>query len=66
MAWKEMNTAELAKNLGMNAKEVQEKQKLMQLIVKVRKVKGLSQAALAKKYRKVAWLKSRVASARLR
>jgi HTH-type transcriptional regulator/antitoxin HipB len=49
MAWKEMTTEELAKNLGVNAKEVHEKQKLMQLIVKVRKAKGLSQAALAKK-----------------
>lgn len=49
MAWKEMTVEELAKNLGVNAKEVQEKQKLMHLIVKVRKEKGLSQAALAKK-----------------
>ena len=49
MAWKEMTVEELAKNLGVNAKEVQEKQKLMQLIVKVRKEKGLSQAGLAKK-----------------
>ncbi len=49
MAWKELTTEELAKTLGVNAKEVQEKQKLMQLIVKARKSKGLSQAALAKK-----------------
>jgi DNA-binding XRE family transcriptional regulator len=49
MAWKEMTVEELAKSLGVNAKEVHEKQKLMQLIVKVRKEKGLSQAALAKK-----------------
>lgn len=49
MAWKEMTVEELAKSLGVNAKEVQEKQKLMQLIVRVRKEKGLSQAALAKK-----------------
>lgn len=49
MAWKEMTTEELAQSLGVNAKEVQEKQKLMQLIVKVRRAKGLSQAALAKK-----------------
>ena len=49
MAWKEMSTEELAKSLGVNAKEVQEKQKLMQLIVKTRKSKGLSQASLAKK-----------------
>ncbi len=44
-----MTVEELAKSLGVNAKEVHEKQKLMQLIVKVRKEKGLSQAALAKK-----------------
>ena len=49
MAWKEMSTEELAKSLDINAKEVHEKQKLMQLIIKVRKAKGLSQAALAKK-----------------
>jgi DNA-binding XRE family transcriptional regulator len=49
MAWKEMTTEELAKSLGVNAKEVQEKQKLMSLIVKVRKSLGLSQASLAKK-----------------
>jgi DNA-binding XRE family transcriptional regulator len=49
MAWKEMTTEELAKNLGISAKEVHEKQKLMQLIVKVRKAKGFSQAVLAKK-----------------
>lgn len=49
MAWKEISTEELAKSLGVNPKEVQEKQKLMQLIMKTRKSKGLSQAALAKK-----------------
>ena len=49
MAWKEMTTEELAKSLGVNAKEVQEKQKLMHLIIKVRKAKGLSQVGLAKK-----------------
>jgi transcriptional regulator with XRE-family HTH domain len=49
MAWKEKTVEELAKSLGVNTKEVQEKQKLMQLIVKIRKAKGLSQTALAKK-----------------
>lgn len=44
-----MTTEELAKSLGVNAKEVHEKQKLMSLIVKVRKGLGLSQASLAKK-----------------
>jgi transcriptional regulator with XRE-family HTH domain len=49
MAWKEMNIEELAKSLGINASEVREKQKLIQLIVKVRKEQKISQASLAKK-----------------
>ena len=44
-----MTVEELANNLGVNVKEVQEKQKLIQLITKARKASGLSQAALAKK-----------------
>lgn len=49
MAWKEMNINELAKSLGVNASEVREKQKIIQLITKSRKELKLSQAALAKK-----------------
>jgi DNA-binding XRE family transcriptional regulator len=49
VAWKEMTVEELAKSLGVNAAEVKEKQRLMQLIVKTRKSQALSQAALAKK-----------------
>lgn len=49
MAWKEMTINELAKSLGVNASEVREKQKIIQLIIKTRKELGLSQAALAKK-----------------
>jgi transcriptional regulator with XRE-family HTH domain len=49
MAWKEMNINELAKSLGVNASEVREKQKIIQLIVKARKEQKLSQAAMAKK-----------------
>lgn len=49
MAWKEMNVEELAKSLGVNASEVREKQKLIQLIRKIRKEQKVSQAALAKK-----------------
>ncbi len=49
MAWKEMNIDELAKSLGVNASEVREKQKLIQLIVKIRKEQKMSQVALAKK-----------------
>lgn len=49
MAWKELNINELAKSLGVNASEVREKQKIIQLITKTRKELKLSQAALAKK-----------------
>lgn len=49
MAWKEMSVEELAKSLGANVTEVREKQKLIAMIVKIRKAKKLSQAALAKK-----------------
>lgn len=49
MAWQEMTVEELAKSLGANITEVREKQKLIATIVKIRKSKQLSQAALAKK-----------------
>jgi len=49
MAWKEMTVDEIAKNLGVNAEEVREKQKLIEQIVKARKAKQLSQTLLAKK-----------------
>jgi DNA-binding XRE family transcriptional regulator len=49
MAWKEMTVEELAESLGANITEVREKQKLILMIVKIRKAKRLSQAALAKK-----------------
>ncbi len=49
MAWKEVSIEELAKSLGANVTEIREKQRLMGLIVKTRKAKKLSQAALAKK-----------------
>lgn len=49
MAWKEVSTEELAKSLGMNVSEVREKQKLIQIIVKIRKEQKVSQAVLAKK-----------------
>lgn len=49
MAWKEMSTEELAKSLGINEIEVREKQRLIQLIVKIRKKESISQARLAKK-----------------
>ena len=49
MAFKEMNTDELANSLGVSASEVREKQKLIELIVKTRKESRISQATLAKK-----------------
>ncbi len=49
MAWKEMTVEELAKSLGSNITEVKEKQKLIAMIVKIRKAKKMSQAVLAKK-----------------
>ena len=49
MAWKEVSVEELAKSLGANVAEVREKQRLVKLIVKTRKEKDLSQAAIAKK-----------------
>ncbi len=49
MAWKEMTVEEIAKKLNVNLAEIREKQKLMKLIVKVRKEKKISQVMLAKK-----------------
>lgn len=49
MAWKETNFEKLAKSLGVNAAEIREKQKLIELITEARKDKGFSQAVLAKR-----------------
>ena len=49
MAWKELTLTELAKSLGVSIAEVREKQRLIDLIIKVRRERRLSQAALAKK-----------------
>ena len=49
MAWKEMSVDELAKSLGANTTEIREKQKLVSMIIKIRKAKKLSQTALAKR-----------------
>jgi transcriptional regulator with XRE-family HTH domain len=49
MPWKEVSSEKLAKALGINESEVREKQHLIAMIAEVRKKKGLSQAALAKK-----------------
>jgi transcriptional regulator with XRE-family HTH domain len=48
MAWKELTTKELADTLGVDFSEVEEKQRLIDLIVKARKSAKISQAALAK------------------
>ena len=49
MAWKEMSIEEVAEILGANINDIREKQRLIDLIVKARKKKKLSQASLAKK-----------------
>jgi len=49
MAFKEIKTKSLAKDLGINLDEVKEKQRLIDKIVEIRKAKKISQAALAKK-----------------
>jgi len=49
MAWKEVTTKELADSIGIIFSDVEEKQRLIDLIVKARKVAKISQATLAKK-----------------
>lgn len=49
MPWKKMSLNQIAKSLGVDLQELREKQRLSQLIIKVRKQKGLSQKALAAK-----------------
>lgn len=49
MSWKELTLPELADSLGVSIAEVREKQRLIDLIIKVRRDRHLSQAALAKK-----------------
>lgn len=49
MAWKDVTLRQLAKSLGANISEVREKQRLIEMIIKIRKAQKLSQAALAKK-----------------
>jgi len=68
VAWKEVTVEELAKSLGANAAEVRGKLRLAKLIVKTRKNKDFSQAALAKKLgisqARVAQIESGVATTR--
>ena len=69
MAWKEISVEQLAKSLGANITEVREKQKLIAMIIKIRKAKKLSQAALAKKLSisqaRVAQIESGIGTARI-
>lgn len=49
MPWKTVTAAEIAASFGLDIREIKEKQRLMLLIAKERKARGMSQAALAKK-----------------
>ncbi len=69
MPWKELTIEELAKSLGANLAEVREKQKLISLIIKIRKSRKLSQIELAKKLKisqaRVAQIESGVGTAKI-
>ncbi len=69
MPWKEMSTEKLAKSLGLNAAEVREKQRLIELIITARKEMGLSQVALAKKLKvsqgRIAQIESGIGTAKI-
>ena len=49
MPWKDMSIEQLAESLGANLPEVREKQKLIDMIIKIRKAKKMPQVTLAKK-----------------
>ena len=49
MPWKEMSVEQFAKSLGANISEVREKQRLIDMVVKIRKAKKMSQSLIAKK-----------------
>ncbi|OGQ04546.1 MAG: hypothetical protein A2W61_00580 [Deltaproteobacteria bacterium RIFCSPLOWO2_01_44_7] len=49
MPWKETSLEHLAKSLGLSEAEVREKQRLIAMITEIRKKKGISQEALARK-----------------
>jgi predicted transcriptional regulator len=49
MAWKEMTIDEMALSLGIDAREAREKHRLIELIIKARKEKNISQTNLGKK-----------------
>lgn len=49
MPWKEVTLRQFADSVGANVAEVREKQRLIEMIAKIRKRQELSQAALAKR-----------------
>ena len=49
MPWKEVSVEQLAKSLGADVSEIREKQRLIGMIIKIRKSKKISQVVLAKK-----------------
>ena len=49
MPWKDSSVAELAKSMGADLAEIREKQRLIDMIVRIRRARKVSQAALAKK-----------------
>jgi transcriptional regulator with XRE-family HTH domain len=69
MPWKEVTLQELAKSVGANVSEVREKQRLIAMIVRIRKAQELSQAGLAKKIgvsqARIAQIESGVGTARI-
>lgn len=64
-----MTLEQLAKSLGANVAEVREKQRLIEMIVKIRKSKRMSQTTLAKKLgvtqARVAQIESGVGTSRI-
>lgn len=69
MTWKEMTVEEMAKSLGVDAYEIREKHRLIELIKKARKEKKMSQAQLAKKIGvtqgRIAQIESRVGTSKV-
>ena len=69
MPWKEIELGELAETLGIDLAEVREKQRLIDMIIKIRKAKKMSQTVLAKRLgvsqSRVAQIESGVGTARV-
>ena len=69
MPWESMTIEEFAASLGANITEIREKQRLIGLVIKIRKAKKMSQTALAKKLgvtqARVAQIESRIGTAKV-